>query len=229
MSSDTIDWQLNSFRGAPEAAASACIASLDHPDMAVLCGLEPTSEDIMDRARPAATGRSHFLRRRSFLRSVTGLRTGRNPASIVIAYDPDGAPRLVHQDVTLWVSTAGRGSIAAVACADRPVGIDVEVIDPTLVPIHDVLHPFESAVLRTMDDAARARNFLRIWTMKEAYLKARRTGFRREASEIAILQPGDGEIRIEDAGRHVPCTAEWREASVDGRDILAACVALRQG
>ncbi len=223
---NAIEWLTPPMRPCGDARVSALVAALDDQHLIVDCALLPTREDIVDRARPGATGRDYFQKRRSLLRAFVAAQAGRNPDSIVVAYDPDGAPRIVQPDLPLYISTAGRGNLAAVCLGDAPVGIDLEIVDDSMTPLDHVLHPFESAVLRTLSGPLRARRFLQIWTMKEAYLKACRTGFRRDPCGIAILEPGGGELRIEDDGRAVPCLAQWRAHDINGCHVLAACVVL---
>ena len=218
-----IEWRNEPSQSA-SAFASVLVASLDDPRLKPSCVLPPTREDDADRAFPGASGRSRFQERRSLLRAFVGNQTGCAGESVIVSYDPEGAPRVVAPSKGLWISTAGRGDLVALVCAVKPVGIDLEILDETIEPVDTVLHPVERTALLLLDPAARVRAFLRIWTMKEAWLKARRTGFRRDPCEVAILEQPKDRARIEDAGATVNCTAEWKQYEIAGRTILAACV-----
>lgn len=87
-------------------------------------------------------------------------------------WEQDDADRPVPNDGYYWsVSHARR--LAAAVIADRPVGIDIEEIRPRDRELHDALAgPAEWAVL-----AERSwRAFFRLWTAKEATLKANGVG-----------------------------------------------------
>ena len=136
-------------------------------------------------ARPGAAPRTYFLRRRLALRALLGASLGINPRHIRIGYDFEGAPRVLSHRA--FVSVAARGSIAALAVASSPIGIDLEPLDAeqpaTIVP--EVLHPRELLALRETPD-----HFLRLWTAKEAYLKANGAGLVRDPAQIEIsLEP----------------------------------------
>lgn len=83
---------------------------------------------------------------------------------------------LRHADAGLFHSrSATPGLVAVAACAARPVGIDIQevvadVVDDELARM--ALQPHEHALL-SHDPA---RSFLRLWTRKEAALKALGTG-----------------------------------------------------
>jgi phosphopantetheinyl transferase len=84
-----------------------------------------------------------------------------------------------------FVSVASRGSIAALAIASSPVGIDLEPLDAQAPVVREVLHPRELLALQEAPD-----HFLRLWTAKEAYLKANGAGLVRDPAQIEIsLEP----------------------------------------
>lgn len=71
-----------------------------------------------------------------------------------------------------------------VAVADAPVGVDVEAVpEPEVVDdVLPALHEEEVRVLRELHPSERVRAFARVWTRKEAYLKALGTGLARDPS-----------------------------------------------
>lgn len=147
--------------------------------------LGPTEEDMHDLARPGAAPRNYFLRRRLALRALLGASLGVDPGNVRIGYDVEGAPRVISHKA--FVSVASRGSIAALAIASSPVGVDLEPLDaenPATI-VREVLHPRELLALREAPD-----HFLRLWTAKEAYLKAHGAGLVRNPAQIEIsLEP----------------------------------------
>jgi phosphopantetheinyl transferase (holo-ACP synthase) len=125
----------------------------------------------------------------------------------------------------LNVSSASRGSIAALALAAEPVGVDIETVALDADIPWNVLHPRERAALAELPEPSRCEAFLRIWTVKEAYLKALRLGLTREPSSFAVAIDSDGSPAIEDAtGAHGH--AETRRLVVAGTAVIVSAVLL---
>jgi len=87
----------------------------------------------------------------------------------------------------------GGGWIAAAACGTGRTGIDVETlrdVAPSLA--RRCLSAAESAWLeRARPGVHRSYRFLRLWTAKEAYLKATGVGLAADPREISIDHTGD--------------------------------------
>lgn len=167
---------------APRTGAFARIVLLDL-DCEPQSHLAPTEEDLRDLARPGAAPRTYFLRRRLALRALLGASLGVDPQEVRIGYDVEGAPRVLSHKG--FVSVASRGSIAALAIASSPVGVDLEPLDAQAPVVPEVLHPRELLALRDAPD-----HFLRLWTAKEAYLKAHGAGLVKDPASIEIsLEP----------------------------------------
>lgn len=116
---------------------------------------------------------------RGTLRGILAQYLGRAPRSLVFEVNEHGKPRLARPSSGLEfnVSHAGAHLLVAVAL-DRPVGVDVEDTrddrDIELVAQRYFTHA-ERAVLDAVSDRRAA--FFRVWSRKEAVLKARGTGF----------------------------------------------------
>jgi 4'-phosphopantetheinyl transferase len=95
----------------------------------------------------------------------------------------DGAPSSVEFNVS---HSAGRGLIAI---AFGPVGVDIEFLgreaDLDLVA-RGVLTAVEQVALRQRAGAERAKLFYRLWTQKEALIKAKGTGFACPPRSFAV-------------------------------------------
>lgn len=107
------------------------------------------------------------------------------------APDETGPPRLQPPFADWRVSRASRGAAFAVACAKGRVGVDVEGVGRAEAPAWNVLHPNERRAVAA--SAAPHETFLRLWTAKEAYLKALCVGLARE--------PAAFEARLEEGAR----------------------------
>jgi 4'-phosphopantetheinyl transferase len=93
-----------------------------------------------------------------------------------------GKPRIAEQfrlpDVDFSLAHT-RGLVAAALVTHGTIGVDVEKIDPAKADFavaHNYFAPAEIEILGTTVASERATCFFRLWTLKEAYLKAIGTG-----------------------------------------------------
>jgi len=101
-----------------------------------------------------------------------------------------------------------------VAVAGAPIGVDVEEIDPEGEVPWNALHRTEAELLKPLRGEAQARAFARLWSVKEAYVKALRAGL-READSFAVRLREDGTALIDDPlgpGRVAEVRTIWRNA-----------------
>ena len=183
--------------------------------------LAPTARDLHE-APSRDPARGAFLRRRAATRRAVATRLGVAPESVEIGHAPSGAPRVLAPASSLKISVSGRADFCAVAMAEAPIGVDIEP-SRAIEPPWSLLHPNERRALETLTGEARADAFLRLWTAKEAYLKALGHGFAREPTKIAIGL--DFSILDEEAASTI-FTRGWRRLALNGEDFIAACVVL---
>jgi 4'-phosphopantetheinyl transferase len=150
---------------------------------------------IRDRAVPDPDGRRALLRRQ--LAAVLG----RAPEDLRLAADGRGRPFLLPPDDHMYFSAAHRGDLLLVATSrDRPVGADLELLEPGLLEpsrgdvARSCFAPSEADWLDGLAGRARADGFLRLWTAKEAVLKARGLGIGGGLLEpdLTPVLPGPG-------------------------------------
>ena len=186
---------------------------------------------LLDRVERARAGRFHFdLHRQRYIaahatvRRLLGERLGLAPADVPISRTPLGKP-------ILGTLSDGEGSSSPPAalhfnlthCEDLgwlamgpvPVGIDVERIrelEDLLPLIQSHCTADEIDTLIALPQEERAAAFLRIWTRKEAVLKAWGTGIGE--IELHSLHVGLGGERVypgRDPKRFVPLQVTTRE------------------
>jgi 4'-phosphopantetheinyl transferase len=151
--------------------------SLDEPLGALS---ETLGVDEWARAQRMRAGplRQRFVARRALRRAVLAVCTGWDPAELHFGDGSGGKPALVGPDVEFSCSSSGGLALVAVA-RGRRVGVDVERIRRVTDPLgiaSSLLPPSDYHALREMPDDERDAAFLRVWTGKEARVKACGTG-----------------------------------------------------
>lgn len=123
--------------------------------------------------------RRRFVAGRAMLRQLLGAYVEDEPAALRFVYGPYGKPALSRRPSgqQLQFNVTHSGPIAVYAFArGTPVGIDVEEVRE-LNDIELIAGQFFSSIevdlLRRLDPADRRREFLRLWTQREAFGKAR--------------------------------------------------------
>lgn len=157
-----------------------------------------------------------FAASRILLRLVLADRLGKPAASLGFTRDclfcplPHGKPRLSPPDAHVHFNVSHSSGVVVVAVAPVEVGVDVEAI-----PAHPLdafagmaLHPSE----RTIDPAGTvnlAQEQMRLWTRKEASLKAAGVGLVVDPRDIGVGASGASPGRVRWDGPHRPASPVW--------------------
>ncbi|MCS0602768.1 4'-phosphopantetheinyl transferase superfamily protein [Streptomyces sp. LP11] len=174
--------------------------------------------------------------RRLFVAARTLLRTALSrsvpevpPADWRFTTGPHGRPEPAgpHTVPRLRFSVAHAPGLAVcLVCPELDCGVDVEVTDRSVDPVRvarAMFHPREAARVFAAPPAERGAVFLRHWTLKEAYGKARGLGFLLPPDSYAVTPDASGGPRLaaaDDDGR-LWQFAQWPHG---GRHLLAAAV-----
>jgi hypothetical protein len=191
-------------------------------------GIAPEAGDLARAASRPPGEAAAVLRRRALVRRLAASALGVEASTLSIGIDARGAPFLAPPHQHLRISWAQRHGLLVIAVARRPVGVDVEIDDGNPEIPWNVLHEAERAALRAIaGTSARTALFLRIWAVKEAYLKALGTGFRHETAAFAVSGADGAHPRIADPA-HPRLGADVLVEAVTrhGRAGAAACVEL---
>lgn len=211
--------------------ADALVARLDD------LSLPPPTPDELREAPEKPDLRTGYLSRRGLARRALARRLKRGVDMIEIGREAAGAPLVISPPCGLHLSLSGRDDLAAVAFAEMPVGIDIEPVGAPFEHPLNVMHAAERELLAGLGDASH-ETFLKLWTAKEAYLKALKTGFGREPSEIEIrfaqqpdtsgaLHPRGPDVRILDRGVDVSLACGFVQiVTYMDRRIALACLVL---
>lgn len=196
---------------------SACPASA----APALTGL-PAAERAQAVAFGSAKRRREFALGRSTARALLAEHLALAEPDVPLRIGEDGAPEVEGTDLHLSIAHASSAerSFAAAAVAPHPVGVDLEVVRPRRPDLYRfVLHPDEYGLLDTLPHGHDAAQVL-LWTLKEAALKAMRTGFRCSPKKLHLtVETGRqaGSVWVEDGG-----TWELRYAEGEGYFVAVA-------
>lgn len=159
-------------------------ADLDAP------GLQDVSaftDDERARAARYRAGpvRARFIAGRCFLRRALAQALGASPSAVRLHVGPHGKPSVVGLHFNLSHSE-GRALLAL--CATHPVGIDLEVLREVeaLQLAAAQFAPAELEALAALEGAERRLAFFRVWTRKEAVLKATGLGISTALDRLVV-------------------------------------------
>ncbi len=192
--------------------------------------LRRTVESLPNAAEHTRAGRLVFaadrlrqLHSRGLLRLLLGASLGRPPHSLRFVDNAYGKPALADADALHFNLSHCRDMALIGLSRAAPIGVDVERIRP--LPDRDALiaHCFshaEQAWLARQPPDRREQNFFRLWTAKEAVLKALGSGLATPLESISIQLPEAGGERTTVEGAGSP----WAlfSASPDPYHFLAA-------
>ena len=152
----------------------------------LLAALTPAERARADRYRFPADAR-RFSLARGWLRHVLAAELS-VPAADVTFADAPGKPRLAPAGGPCF-NLSHAGELVVIALSDREVGVDVEhesSAPAALEAAAVACTPAEAAALDSLPAEARPAAALRLWTAKEAYLKATGEGLTVPPDQVEI-------------------------------------------
>ncbi len=163
---------------------AAPVAPADAPDLVDL--LDGHEQERLHRLRGPAD-QARYLAAHALTRRVLGRWMDQRPASIVFdrtctCGQPHGKPRTTDGPA---FSLTHASTVVGVAVHDRPVGLDVERVRP-LADLPSIAR-FACSTAETVADSA---EFFRLWTRKEALLKATGAGLASPMTAITLGRNG---------------------------------------
>lgn len=210
-----------------------------HVDLAPDAGREAQAVSLLDDAEKARSRRFQSVRaRREFvlcraaLRVSLAERLGCSCGRLSFGFLEHGKPyvRLADRSVDIAFNVSHSGGHGLIAITDRAcVGVDVEERAPRrdLDGIGSLVYgPEERRLLGTASGEKKVQTFYRLWSMKEALIKALGTGFSLSPSGFEVPRPM---LQGERSGifrfPHLPSQA-WRVLDL-GEPRFAAALAYR--
>lgn len=130
-----------------------------------------------------------FVQTRAALRQVLGRYLHRPPQHIELEEGRHGKPRLAACLPRLEFNVSHSGQLALIALSRKPIGIDLEHLQPELdwrelAPA--CCHLDELSALLDLPEREGRIRFLRLWTLKEAYSKGRGEGLSLPLENIRL-------------------------------------------
>ncbi|MEA2827777.1 MAG: 4-phosphopantetheinyl transferase [Actinomycetota bacterium] len=174
--------------------------------------------------------RRRFVARRGMVRAILARRLDCSPGALDLVVDEWGKPFVPGTGTHLSFNLSHSQSMAVVAVSDgRPVGVDLEVARPDPGDADVARHFFTAAEMSGLmkaPDAEFGMGFLRVWTRKEAWVKAKGQGLSIPLDSFDVSS-GPG-ARLLDVRSEPGERARWLLADVSGRYHgveVVACVA----
>ena len=158
--------------------------------------LTPAELRRADRFRIAAATR-RFIGARAALRMILGRATGVAPSDVEFLYGEHGKPRLPGGE--LFFNASDSGDYVVVALTSAEVGVDIELarrVDRLDRLAQRVCTNRELDLLARTPREERDTMILRLWTCKEAGLKATGIGLSGGATNIEAEIPTNGPPRL---------------------------------
>ncbi|SNR24648.1 4'-phosphopantetheinyl transferase family protein [Blastococcus mobilis] len=172
------------------------LARLDQPPAraeALARSCSPAERERAGRLLDPGRRRNRLVAR-GVLRDVLAAQLDTDPARLEIARPPGGKPVLLGLPAPLHFSISHSRDLALVAVSRHvEIGVDLESIDRSVdvdVLGHQVLRPGEQATLAVLPPGPRHVAFLRLWTAKEACLKATGVGLGASPYHVAVSRDG---------------------------------------
>jgi 4'-phosphopantetheinyl transferase len=218
-------------------------AHVDDPTRAVVVWLAhfpqlhealPALETLLDARERDRAGRfrfpedkARFIAGRGLLRHALRRYAPQAPAGLELTYSPLGRPLVPGQLETPNFSISHTHEMVALAFAHgAQVGIDLEHFDAK----HDALALGERIMseddfpaFAALPDAEKAAAFYRVWTRKEAYLKARGEGITSGLREVSVPFTEGATTLVAD--RREPAATHWLLHALPVPNDYAGCVA----
>jgi 4'-phosphopantetheinyl transferase len=174
--------------------------------------------------------RHQFLVARALVRTVLAERLRIEPASVPLRVTSAGRPELDSPQRLDFNVSHTDGLIVLAVTQGTPVGVDVETRDRNVDPIklsRRFFTPDEHAAILAADDDRRRERFITLWTLKEAFLKARGAGLTEPLHSIGLSLDADGSVQVQSAP---PGEADaWRFITWQPTQRHHAAVAVRAG
>lgn len=194
---------------------------------------ETLSPDELERAARFhfEIHRQRFIAARGALRLILGACLDTDPAALVFRYTVTGKPFLAGRTIRFNVSHSAGHALIAVAHG-REVGIDLEETQPKddlLALAERFFASSEHAAVAAALPEDRPSVFYRIWTRKEAYMKARGDGLSLALDSFAVPAAPDTDAALLASPDGPAELARWQLLAIPSPPGFAAALVIERG
>lgn len=162
-----------------------------------------------------------YLATHALARAALSQRLGALPASLCFQTDSFGKPSLDPESELQFNLSNSAELVVCLVAANRALGVDVEPFaraQSVLEVAPRMFSPLELVQLKSLPIHQQLRRSLQLWTLKEAYIKARGMGFRLPLQSFSFIfeEPESIQLQLEpilndDAPRWSFCLVEHAE------------------
>ncbi len=182
-------------------------------------GLSDDERSRADRFR-ADSDRTRFVASHAALRAILGLYAACRPGDLTFRDGPHGKPGLASPTGTgIEFNLSHSGDLAVVAVArGRRVGVDVEAgraVAEYEAIVARFFSPGERASFLDLPESIRSDAFFRIWTCKEAYIKAIGTGLLTALDSFSVAVDPREPMRLVEVVGDAAEAARWTIRDLD--------------
>ena len=139
--------------------------------------------------------RNQYVSAQGTLRVLLGKYLRRSPEQISFSYTEYGKPYLENTNIRFNLSHSNNLILFAFSLHDE-LGVDIEYVDPRHRDFdiaRRFFHPNETTALQNLSEQPRMNLFYRIWTAKEALLKACGKGLSIPLNRFSVIDGITGE------------------------------------
>lgn len=204
--------------------------SREIPTAAQYLPLLQTAERVRVAKFHYARDRKAYICCRGILRSLLGEYLKSSPYDIEFHYTEYGKPHLVQVDDFHFNLSHTQDYALIAFCRDGPIGVDAEPINDdidTETLVHRFFSPVEISSISTMPPAERPDAFFRLWTRKEALIKAHGAGLSLPLAQFGITVKKDEEVRVLHTDWAEEEAQEWSIASFTVARSTLGAIALK--
>ena len=158
-------------------------------------------------------GRREFAFTRALVRTTLSRYADVAPKDWRFSFGPHGRPEIASPTDLYFNLSNTKGLIACIVGRAPEVGIDVEWIDrhgETLGIADRFFSPSEAASLRALPADEQHHRFFHLWTLKEAYIKARGMGLALPLDQFSFQITAGSRTRISFDPRLVDEPSTWQ-------------------
>jgi 4'-phosphopantetheinyl transferase len=159
--------------------------------------------------------RHRFARGRSLLRGVLGRVLGIDAAEVAFSYNPQGRPEVPG----LHFNISHADHQLLIALGPAPLGVDIEAARPMADQRGVARTAFSSAELAAWDGSPEA--FYRLWTRKEALMKAHGLGFVMDSRSFTLSLAAGPQVHGAFTVLDLPAPAGFHAALAFAGDVPA--------